>query len=43
MDNYTIGKVIGTGAYAVVWVGMNKLTKQKVAIKIYEKTKLLEP
>jgi serine/threonine protein kinase len=37
IDDYTIGKVIGTGAYAVVRVGMNNKSKQKVAIKIYEK------
>lgn len=27
IDDYTIGKVIGTGAYAVVWVGMHKRSK----------------
>jgi len=43
IDDYTIGKVIGTGAYAVVRVGMNKKTKQKIAVKIYEKMKLIEP
>lgn len=39
-DNYIIGKRIGQGAYAVVRAGINNWTSNKVAIKIYDKTKL---
>ena len=38
-----IGKVIGTGAYAVVWIGVHLPSHWKVAVKIYEKYKLKEP
>jgi serine/threonine protein kinase len=37
-----IGHQIGQGAYAVVKNGVNKKTGQRVAIKIYEKYKLLD-
>jgi len=43
IDTYIIGKRIGQGAYAVVRVGLHKLLNQKIAVKIYEKFKLLEP
>ena len=43
IDNYIIGKRIGQGAYAVVRVGLHKMLNQKIAVKIYEKFKLLEP
>lgn len=43
IDNYIIGKRIGQGAYAVVRVGLHKVLNQKIAVKIYEKFKLLEP
>ena len=43
IDNYIIGKRIGQGAYAVVRVGLHKILNQKIAVKIYEKFKLLEP
>lgn len=43
IDSYIIGKRIGQGAYAVVRVGLHKLLNQKIAVKIYEKFKLLEP
>ncbi len=43
VDNFIIGKRIGQGAYAVVRVGLHKLLNQKIAVKIYEKFKLLEP
>jgi len=43
IDCYIIGKRIGQGAYAVVRVGLHKLLNQKIAVKIYEKFKLLEP
>lgn len=38
-----IGKRIGQGAYAVVRIGVEKATSNKVAIKIYDKLNLLEP
>jgi serine/threonine protein kinase len=43
VENYIIGKRIGQGAYAVVRLGLHKLLNQKIAVKIYEKAKLLEP
>ena len=43
IDHYIIGKRIGQGAYAVVRVGLHKILNQKIAVKIYEKFKLLEP
>jgi serine/threonine protein kinase len=35
LDNYQIGKPIGEGAYAVVYVCYHKSTMKKYAIKIY--------
>ena len=43
IDNYTIGKKIGQGAYAEVRLCLHKSTNQKTACKIYEKFKLLDP
>ena len=43
LDNYFIGKRIGQGAYAVVRLGLHRSLNQKIAVKIYEKTKLMEP
>jgi serine/threonine protein kinase len=43
LEDYIIGKQIGQGAYAVVRVGLHKPTGKKVAMKIYEKKKLMEP
>jgi serine/threonine-protein kinase Chk2 len=40
LDNYQIGKPIGQGAYAVVYVCYQKSTMKKFAIKIYQKAKL---
>ena len=40
LDNYQIGKPIGEGAYAVVYVCYHKSTMKKYAIKIYQKSKL---
>ena len=40
ISNYSIGKEIGKGAYAVVKEGLHKPTGKLVAIKIYERTKL---
>ncbi len=43
ISEYVIGKIIGTGAYAAVRIGLHKPSNKKVAIKVYEKTKLMEP
>jgi len=43
LDDYIIGKQVGQGAYATVRFGMQKENGTKVAIKIYEKYKLLDP
>lgn len=43
LDDYIIGKQIGEGAYAIVRVGLHKPSNRKVALKIYKKSKLLEP
>jgi len=43
ITDYVIGAQIGQGAYAVVKHGTHKMTGRKVAIKIYEKYKLIEP
>lgn len=41
-DDYIIGKEIGKGAYAIVKSAVHKPTNREVAIKIYEKVKLLD-
>jgi serine/threonine protein kinase len=43
LDNYEIREKIGTGSYAVVKLAVDKRNNEKVAIKIYEKVKLLDP
>jgi hypothetical protein len=35
LDDYLIGKQIGQGAYALVYLGMNQKSNMKVALKIY--------
>lgn len=42
LEDYAIGKEIGKGAYAIVKQALHKPTNRKVAIKIYEKVKLLD-
>lgn len=42
IENYVLGRALGQGAYASVRLATNKQTKQKVAIKIYEKHKLCD-
>ena len=37
ISNYEIGKIIGKGAYSIVKICRNKITKEKFAMKIYEK------
>lgn len=43
IENYTIGKQLGQGAYAVVKLGTHRSSKQRYAIKTYEKSKLIDP
>merc|ERR1719183_2791613 len=43
IEDYAIGKQIGQGAYATVAFGLHKETNRKVAVKTYEKYKLLDP
>ena len=40
LSNYEIGHTLGKGAYAVVKICTNKITKERFAVKIYEKSKL---
>ena len=42
LEDYAIGKEIGKGAYAIVKQALHKPTNRKMAIKIYEKVKLLD-
>ena len=43
LEDFLIGKIIGQGAYAIVRMGLHKPSDKCVAIKIYEKSKLIEP
>lgn len=38
IDQYDIGKLIGRGGYGSVWIAIHKQTKEKFAVKIYEKS-----
>ena len=42
IGNYKIKQVIGEGTFSKVKLGINKITKEKVAIKILEKSKIIE-
>lgn len=42
-EEYTVGKEIGQGAYATVRIAIQKATNIRVAIKIYEKDKIMDP
>merc|ERR1719183_1168321 len=43
IEDYAIGKQIGQGAYATVVFGLHKESNRKVAVKVYDKFKLLDP
>lgn len=43
IDNYILGSQIGQGAYAIVRSAIQKSTNKKIAIKTYEKSKLMDP
>lgn len=40
LDDYTVGKQIGQGAYATVHIGIHRKYNKKVALKIYIKEKM---
>eukprot|EP00826_Nyctotherus_ovalis_P018819 TRINITY_DN15699_c0_g1_i3.p1 TRINITY_DN15699_c0_g1~~TRINITY_DN15699_c0_g1_i3.p1 ORF type:complete len:348 (+),score=73.43 TRINITY_DN15699_c0_g1_i3:68-1111(+) len=42
LSNYNIGVQIGKGAYAIVKSGVHKATGKKVAIKVYEKSRIAD-
>lgn len=42
-EEYTVGKIVGEGAYASVRVAVYKPEGRKVAIKVYEKGKISDP
>ena len=41
LSEYTIKETIGKGTFSVVKLGINKITKEKVAIKILKKNKII--
>eukprot|EP01022_Parablepharisma_sp_SALTPOND_P014704 TRINITY_DN201_c0_g1_i1.p1 TRINITY_DN201_c0_g1~~TRINITY_DN201_c0_g1_i1.p1 ORF type:complete len:638 (-),score=59.80 TRINITY_DN201_c0_g1_i1:11782-13695(-) len=43
IENFIVGKQVGQGAYAAVKVAFHKVLNKKVALKIYDKAKLIEP
>lgn len=43
LENYVIGRTLGRGTFASVKFATHRLTKEKVAIKIINKLKLIEP
>jgi serine/threonine protein kinase len=43
IENYILGSQIGQGAYAIVRSAIQKGSNRKVAMKTYEKSKLLDP
>ena len=43
IDEYTIVKELGKGSYASVRLAINKINKNKYAIKVYSKKALLDP
>jgi serine/threonine protein kinase len=42
ISDYQLGKQIGSGAYAVVKEAIHRPTNEKVAIKIYDRFKLMD-
>ena len=43
IEDYLIGSQVGQGAYAVVRSAIHKISNKKIALKTYEKVKLLDP
>lgn len=42
IENYSLGKILGQGAYAAVRQGIHRVTSEKVAVKTYEKYRLTD-
>jgi serine/threonine protein kinase len=42
IDNYSLGKVVGRGGYGCVREAVQKSSLEKVAIKVYEKSRVSE-
>jgi MAP/microtubule affinity-regulating kinase len=43
IDDYTVGRQLGQGAYATVKYAVHKRTNHKFAVKTYDKVRLLDP
>ena len=43
LDRYKLGDIIGKGSYAVVKLAEDTYTNKKVAIKTYDKFRLIDP
>lgn len=43
IEDYLVGPSIGQGAYATVKLSVHKATSSQVAIKVYDKAKMMEP
>ena len=43
LNNFKLDKVLGQGSYAIVKLAVDKNSNEKVAIKTYEKYKLIDP
>eukprot|EP00359_Climacostomum_virens_P003916 CAMPEP_0204901482 /NCGR_PEP_ID=MMETSP1397-20131031/3106_1 /ASSEMBLY_ACC=CAM_ASM_000891 /TAXON_ID=49980 /ORGANISM="Climacostomum Climacostomum virens, Strain Stock W-24" /LENGTH=417 /DNA_ID=CAMNT_0052069847 /DNA_START=219 /DNA_END=1472 /DNA_ORIENTATION=+ len=43
IEEYTVGRQLGQGAYATVKYAVHKRTNRKVAVKTYDKVRLLDP
>ena len=41
LSEYIIEETIGKGTFSIVKLGINKITKEKVAIKILKKNKMI--
>lgn len=43
LENYKLERLLGQGSYAIVKLATDKINGSKVAIKTYEKQRLLDP
>jgi serine/threonine protein kinase len=42
VGDFVVGRILGRGAFSVVRLGHNKATGEKVAVKTYEKYRLID-